>query len=266
MRELYQIHHLFCQTFFDNPKLGPWLEKLGFYRDAARNLVALPTKEAVRQGATRSAKAAIHEGGHLGEYYQRVQKTLMDIMERHTTGKLTDEAARLELRQAQAELRSGLKDGSIKLHNYDKAVSREELRAKLTTAFGLAVFAGMNDAEAEEAVMGMADRYLENERYYRQKNVLVRYGTAGYYTANSQSEIARWAAFAVDFFNPVDDVIFVTDLAEDMVRLGINKYQEFDAVVKGIANDIGRSMRTMQDRNSNVNLRREMLRGPNGKP
>ena len=190
MSELYQVHHIFCQQFFNNPTLGPWLERLGFFGDAARNAIALPKREAVRQGATRSTRASLHHGNHIGAYYEMVRKILTDIMQRHTSGQLTDEAARIELKQAQAEFRQGLKDGSITLQTYDTVLSREALQRTLAITFGLAVFAGMNDAEAEEVVMDQAERYIENERYYRQKNVLIRYGIAGYYTADSQSKTA----------------------------------------------------------------------------
>jgi hypothetical protein len=157
-------------------------------------------------------------------------------MERNVAGKITDEEARLELREAQAELRQGLKDGSIKLHGYDKALSRDALRASLTTMFGLAIWSGMSDAEAEEVVMKEAERYLENESYYRPKNLLLRYGQAGYYTKDSDYKVVRWAAFAVDLLNPVDDAVAITDLIEDAIKAISDKFNEVEdeanAVIK----------------------------------
>jgi hypothetical protein len=79
----------------------------------------------------------------------------------------------------------------------------------------VAIASGMSEAQAEEVALANIERMVENESYYRQKNVIVRYGQAGYYTKDSNSKVARWTAFAVDFFNPVDDVITITDLLED---------------------------------------------------
>jgi hypothetical protein len=41
---LFQIHHIIGQEVFRHPVHGPFLEKLGFDKDAALNVLALPNK------------------------------------------------------------------------------------------------------------------------------------------------------------------------------------------------------------------------------
>ena len=105
------------------------------------------------------------------------------------------------------------------MQRYDTKENREKwLRNAVGAIIGVALAAGMSQTEAEEVAMKNVERLVEQESYYREKNVIVRYGQAEYYAKDSNSSAARWAAFAVDFFNPIDNVVTLTDLAEDAVH------------------------------------------------
>ena len=114
---------------------------------------------------------------------------------------------------------AGLKNGTIKLQRYDTAENRATwLRNAIGAIIGVALAAGMSQAEAEEVAMQNVERLVEQESYNRQKNAIARYGQAEYYTKDSNSSAARWAAFAIDFFNPIDDVVTISDLLQDAIE------------------------------------------------
>jgi len=167
--------------------------------------------------------------------------------------------AREGVHGVQASLRKKLQSGEIRLQAYDTPEGRQNLLLRIMALF---IAAGMTMEEAEAATMEFIESQVANETYYREKNVFVRYGTAGYYTRNSDSSLARWATFSVDFFNPVEDVMFFTDLAEDAIRGTTQTLQTFDEVISGATGDIAKSVQTIQtDPNAYINLRRQMLKG-----
>jgi hypothetical protein len=106
--------------------------------------------------------------------------------------------------------------------------------------FGLAIWSGMNDAEAEEVVMKEAETYLENESYYRPKNIFLRYGQVGYYASESKSTVIKWAAFAADLFNPIDDGVAITDLIADAIKAGSEKLNEMEEEANEVIRKNGR--------------------------
>jgi hypothetical protein len=112
----------------------------------------------------------------------------------------------------QSEVRKGLKEGTIALTTTDRTRLAKGGLVMLG-ALGLTVvdedaYAAALEAEKEAA----AEEYMNRER---QKNAYVKYLTAEHYTEGSSSRIIRWLGTGVDFFNPVGDVIFGTDLIED---------------------------------------------------
>lgn len=94
----------------------------------------------------------------------------------------------------------------------------------------LHVASGQSVQAAENSTMEWLERQIENETYYRQKNAIVKYGTAKYYARDSNSSAARWSAWAADSFNPVEDVVVVTDLIQDLPE-GIARVIEGSAYV-----------------------------------
>jgi hypothetical protein len=194
--------------------------------------------------------AALTGGRHIKGYTKLVEEPLLAIKADYEAGKLGKEAAKTAVEKVQADIRKGLLDGTIKLQRYDNEWTRDALRNGVATIMALAIASGATEAEAEEIALQNVERLAEQDTYFRQKNVIVRYGTAGYYVKDSNSKLAGWAAFAVDFFNPVEDVIVVTDLAQDLGRFGINKLHEFNDLVEGMGEDVRRSLHNIQDRNS----------------
>jgi hypothetical protein len=84
----------------------------------------------------------------------------------------------------------------------------------------------------------------------------------GYYTRDSDSSVAGWAAFAVDFFNPVEDVIFVTDLAEDAIGVGMRAAETVEEFAGEVAEDVRQSAITIKTNpNAKINLERQLLKG-----
>jgi hypothetical protein len=207
----------------------------------------------------RSARraAALTGGRHIKGYTKLVEEPLLAIKADYEAGKLGKAAAKTAVEKVQADIRKGLLDGTIKLQRYDNEWTRDSLRNGVATIMALAIASGATEAQAEEIAMQNVEGLVEQDTYFRQKNVIVRYGTAGYYVKDSNSNVARWAAFAVDFFNPVEDVIVVTDLAQDLSQWGISKLKEFSDVVEGCAEDIRRSQHDMEDRNSLWRLGRQ---------
>ena len=269
--DIVRMHHLIAQKFFGEsaPKISRFLEDIGILEHSAKNITTLPNREALRQGFD-VGEAALHEGGHLAKYFDDVKVALLEIMDTHTAalakaGKNlraiegAKETAQKAVRQLQSDLRKKLQSGEIKLQAYDTPETRRNLITGIVVVF---VAAGLTTEEAEAATMDFVENQIENESYYREKNVYVRYGTAGYYTHDSDSGVAGWAAFAVDFFNPVEDVVFVTDLAEDAIRSGIRAVESVEKLAGDVAGDIGQSAKTIQTNpNAKINLERQLLMG-----
>jgi hypothetical protein len=123
---------------------------------------------------------------------------------------------------------------------------RDLLRKGVTTILALGIASGMSEAEAQEVAFENVERIAEQDTYYRQKNVIIRFGTAGYYVKDSTSNVAHWAAFAVDFFNPVEDVMVVTDMAQDLGQFGINQLHEVSELFSGYREEIARNIQTIR--------------------
>ena len=271
IKDVVQMHHLIAQQFFGEsaPKISRFLKDIGILEHSAKNITILPNREALRKGFD-VGEAALHEGGHLKKYFEDLEDSLVETMREYNTalskaGKSRSavEAAKTSANEAvqrlQADLRKKLQSGEIKLQAYDTPESRQNL---ITGIMVLFVAAGLTPEEAEGASMEFVEKQIENESYYRQKNVLVRYGTAGYYTSDSDSKVAQWSAFAVDFFNPVEDVIFVTDLAEDAARAAVRAAEEVGELTGNAADDIRQSARTVRTNpNAKINLERQLLKG-----
>lgn len=254
-RDLVQVHHLISRKFFgkSKPEISKFLSDIGTLQDASKNVTILPKRTAFEQGFD-IGEAALHQGGHLETYYKEVEDGLVPLMEKFNEGILragTDkkaveavkEVAREGVAKVQATLRKRLQTGELRLQAYDTPELRRTLVVQIMALF---IVAGLSVEEAEAATMEYIQHEVENESYYRQKNLFVRYGTAGYYTRDSDSKIARWGTFAVDFFNPVEDVIFFTDLIEDGVLASIDTLYRLDDVVSGSTQDIKQSIQTLR--------------------
>jgi|GEM_PF-4791646 len=266
LRDLVQLHHIVPQAMFGKsyPDISKFLEDIGALKHSSSNITILPTPKAATEGYDIGS-AALHSGGHLKSYYEEVVRSLNEIMDRYKTStcrkgadtEAAKELARSEVRALQASLRSKLQSGEIKLQAYDTPESRRNLA---TGIMGLFIFAGMSPDEAEAAAMDFIENEVNNNAYYRQKNIFVRYGTVGYYARNSDSSIARWSAFAVDFFNPVEDVMFFTDLAEDAISGTVSVVRNFNDLLTGVSNDIRNSLNTIRTNpNAKFNLERQLL-------
>ena len=236
LSELKQAHHIILQKLFETGRLADFFKEIGVLKDASKNIVVLATKKLAQSGAA-VGDAALHAGRHIKDYRKLVEKPLEDIRLLYESGRLGEkgsaaaiDAAKEAVEKVQQDIRQKLLDGTIRLQRYDTPANRQKWLQEATTAImALAVASGMTEAQAEEVATTNVERIVEQESYYRQKNIIVRYGQAGYYTKDSNSKVARWTAFAVDFFNPVDDVVVVTDLMEDAVefarRVGIQSIE-----------------------------------------
>jgi uncharacterized protein RhaS with RHS repeats len=247
--KLYNAHHIITQKLFESARLGPFLEKIGVLKGGFENIAVLPTKEALR-AAEQVGAAALTGGRHIKDYTKLVEEPLLAIKANYDAGKIGKAAAKEAVEKVQADTLAGLRNGTIKLQRYDNEWTRDALRNGVATMIALAIASGASEAEAEEIAYRNVERLAEQDSYFRQKNVIVRYGTAGYYVKDSNSKLAGWAAFAVDFFNPVEDVIVVTDLAQDLHQLGISKLEEFNQFVMGSLKDIREGLQNIQNPNS----------------
>ncbi len=221
LSEIKQAHHIIVQKLFGNGKLAEFFKEIGILKDEFKNIVPLFTKKAA-QAAVDVGEEALHAGRHIKDYVKLVEDPLQVIRRAYEAGKYGEKgtdaaikAAREAVEKVQEDIRKKLLDGTIRLQHYDTPGNRKAWKQGATAIMALALASGMSEAEAEEVAMSNIERMVAQESYYRQKNVIVRYGQAGYYTKDSNSKVARWTAFAADFFNPVDDVITVTDLLED---------------------------------------------------
>ncbi len=239
LNDLTQIHHLIAQQFFEStkyPGISNFLEEVGILRDASRNTTVLPTRKALESGID-IGNASLHDGGHLASYFDFVREKLLeqkDVYEGAVSRATTDAArgeARKSAREAieliQSELRIKLQCGDIKLHHFDTPELRQQY---LATMMLLHVASGQSVEAAENSTMEWLEREIENESYYRQKNAIVKFGTAKYYARDSNSSAARWSAWAADSFNPVEDVVVVTDLMQE-APAGIARLIEGGAIV-----------------------------------
>lgn len=220
-----------------------FLKDINVLKDIPENLIVLATKKAAEAGFD-IGEAALHAGRHIPEYRKALDE-LQEIRKLYDAGKYgaketkaAKEAAKKAVEEVQAALREGLKKGEVKLQHYDTVANRKKwMSATIGAMVGICALSGMSQAEAEEVTMAEVERMVEQESYYRQKNLIVRYGQAGYYVKDSNSKLARWIAFSVDFFNPVDDVITITDWMEDASKWAARKQIETLYLVGKTAGD-----------------------------
>jgi hypothetical protein len=230
----FEAHHIIVQRLFKDPTVGKFLEEIGILKNSSKNVTVLPTPKGLRAGEY-VGDAALHRGRHVGAYDKIVETPIVDLMDRFNAGQISKEQARKAVEQLQAQLRAKLQSGEIRLHHYDAAANREALAAAVNSYVALGVFAGLPPTEAQDAAFKEVEREMENESFYRQKNLIIRYGTAEYYASTSDSKAARWGAFAVDLINPVDDVRVVSDLAEDAIK-GIKAWDPLETLSQDAGN------------------------------
>ncbi len=77
----------------------------------------LPTKAAREAG--KGAKRSLHEGRHLQQYVDDVEKKLFELMRRNEAGEITNAEVKEAIEKMQGELQKGLKDGTIVLQQAD---------------------------------------------------------------------------------------------------------------------------------------------------
>jgi hypothetical protein len=152
----------------------------------------------------------------LDDYVKGVEKRLQEIFIEHAEAKLTNAEALAEVVRLQEGLREGLRSGEIAL----QAADLEMLKTGALTIVGLGVTIVSTEAlEARETELfeEASAAYSNRER---QKNAYVKYLTAGQYTGHGG--FVGFLGSAVDFFNPVQDVIDITDILEDIGRWAFN--------------------------------------------
>jgi len=211
IREYYQVHHIVMQKF--EARYKSWFKKIGFDLDGRRNLMVLPNK-AGRAAGVRGSKRAIHQGPHIGDYVARLDDRIRTIYTRELKGKIKPQEALEEMKALQNELRKGLKDGSIPLTSADRARLAKQPIKILGIVIGSAL--GVQNAQAAEADEA-ADAYMESKMTDEVLDQL----TAEHYTKDSDWRVIRWAGSAVDFLNPVGDVIFAKFLLEQLRDGGV---------------------------------------------
>lgn len=182
---LFQVHHKIGQEVFNHPQYGPWLSKLGFTKDEMRNLLVLPTKTGkafLVATASKHSKRAIHEGrSSLKDYVQPIMKRLDEIKQLD----IDDCEKRRLVIELQEELASGLKDGTITINSAEF----ELLSDGAISLCGLAVI----DAKTKQGCLDELELALSVTTY------------------TGQSGIGGVVGKVADFFNPLTDIIELTE-------------------------------------------------------
>jgi hypothetical protein len=141
-------------------------------------------------------------GGHLAEYFKKVDELLEEVYQAHSKGDLTDDQAAAAIRGIQKTLRDQLKDGSLKLHNEAGLMEKY--------AGVMLAFAGMPKEDQEELVeKDVAEATARIEAKLEQFTIF-HIGRVGAYTG--KDGICGWIGWGIDLFNPMDDVAMIGDL------------------------------------------------------
>jgi len=215
---MVQVHHVILQDLFKDPKLGPFLKKLGVLKHDLCNTIPLPTVNGrILKGI---GKRALHQGMHLSDYVASITKRLLSIEARHSAGKLTDEAALAAVRAIQKEAKKGLRNGSIKLINEEKAVEKA-----LQASAVLAAIAAMGNQDEFKKLMEEAGDHLLAQVETLAKKRPMALACVKTYTGDAG--LAGWLGEGADFFNPAADVAAVAELEYIIhVLSGGNPYGE----------------------------------------
>jgi RHS repeat-associated protein len=206
-----QEHHIIPQKFFNPSRaLGAWLLKLAD-KDAAANMIFLPTlkgggKAAAAAAAKRIAegkpvtaaeralaayaKRTGHQGRHLKAYFADIEQRLLGIMERHVAGHIDDAAARAEIAALQQEVRLGLESGYIILQSAELASLAHTGTLSLG---GLGIAMAMSE-KAYETKIAKLQNYIEN---------MINGGFTKGMSVEDYFPGAPWAK-ALDWLNPLD--------------------------------------------------------------
>ena len=218
-RKLYRIHHIIGHALFKDVRFAKFLREIGIGKNLAKNLIALPAKNAkaaLAEIGSGLAKAASHTGRHIIEYVEALAKKLATIREEYLAAmKAANAAASEEAKKAAKEaardaaakavqvtqdaIRKGLEDGTI-------ALQREEAEALakggvLSYGGGLIVLG--NPAEIEDLKEKLAKQQLEDE---------VHEAIAPFTAANLLGEDS-WSGWAIDLFNGASDLEAILDIA-----------------------------------------------------
>ena len=226
LSKYFQVHHIFAKQFYTGTRKA-FLDSLGFSKNSAGNLISLPTKEAFKsyskfsKGIQKRIKtAAAHNGGHVSDYFVTLRYSIDEVQVAFKAKKISKSEATCLIGDLQKITRDGLKKGNIKLHNFDTVEFRKDAIQNLMI---LAIFVGMSEADAGTSFDKAMPEYEEAER---EKNKYTKYLTVQNYTGDN-NDLAGWSGFMVDMFNPVEDVIFITDLIEDLFKLQLDSVDEY---------------------------------------
>jgi RHS repeat-associated protein len=189
-KRLAQIHHVIPQHLYRDPTLGPWLRNLGIGKNHTKNLIPLPTVKGKAAGL--GAKRALHAGGHLRDYFDKMRDQLQSIYKRHAAKTLSDAEAKAAVESIQRTMKRDLRDGRVLLHN--EAALMKEYGPLL--ALGLA---GASEQELDRIAKGQAEAL--GKTIEQHAGALVRMETY-------LGSFGKW----LDYLNPADDVATLYDL------------------------------------------------------
>jgi RHS repeat-associated protein len=201
---MVQIHHVVLQKFFDDPKLGPFLKKIGVFKHDLCNTIPLPTVNG--RILKEIGKRSLHQGYHLDEYVNSITKRLLEIEARHTAKELSDEAALALVRELQKEAKKGLRDGSIKLINEELAVEKA-----LQASAVLAAIAALGNVDEFNGLMEEASSSIiaEVEELARSRH---QFALACPQTFTGRDGVAGWLGWGLDLANPAGTVAALSEL------------------------------------------------------
>ncbi len=82
LKGMYEGHHIIAQTLFKDPALAKWFDEIGVLQHEAKNVTALPTKEAAKSGMDIGS-ASLHRGGPIPSYTADIRVSLQKIMQKN---------------------------------------------------------------------------------------------------------------------------------------------------------------------------------------
>jgi len=193
LSKFFQVHHKISREIFAKHK--KWLNYLGFDIDDSINTITLPNKMGRILGL--GGKRSLHQGAPLQSYENRVRDGLERI--RATSDELFDTQgkdvaenwARQQLVKFQRELQQGLRKGDIHVQGYDMLPDG----TKVKIALGAGIF------------------ILPPQRTLQETIDFLDRGTFTHWTGDEGA--MGWVGFALDCFNPIDDLKFVAELVSD---------------------------------------------------